>query len=291
MRTVYILLPTYNRVNTVSKFIECLKLQTYSRYELLLIDDASTDNTIRVCTELLPNIHVVHGDGNLWWAGSLQKGIDYLFDILKPEPSDIILMANDDTTFEPDFFECGIRLLDANPRTLILPKWKMLDTGAIKETGAVYDPYSFSFRPSKAGEEINLFTTMCLFLRWSDVVEIGGFYPRLLPHYNSDSEYTYRAYKKGFRLMTTDELLIVPDRTKTGFHKDVFREMGVIEFVSKYFHRRSSSNPFCKISMILLTSPKSRVVQNIFKVLNTVCVDFWMAVKNSFGVNSERSSR
>ncbi len=283
MAAVYILLPTHNRVNTTVKFIKCLKAQTYTDYRLILIDDASTDNTVEACVSLLPDIIIMNGDGNLWWAGSLQKGIDYLRNEICPRADDIIVMANDDTQFEPDFLERGVRLLDVNPRALILPKWKMVDTGEIKETGAVYDSYNFTFRASKPDEEINLFTTMCLFMRWSDVLEIGGFYPRLLPHYNSDSEYTYRAYKKGFRLMTTDELLITPDRTKTGFHKDVFKQMGFFEFVSKYFHRRSSSNPFCKISMILLTSPKTRVPQNIFKVLKTVCMDMWISIKNSIG--------
>lgn len=283
MGVVYILLPTHNRVNTTVKFIECLKSQTYGKYELLLIDDASTDGTVDACVELLPQVHILRGNGDLWWAGSLQKGIEYLRTKIRPKADDIIVMANDDTQFEADFLERGVRLLDVNPRTLILPKWKMGDTGEIKETGAVYDPHNFTFRASKPGEEINLFTTMCLFMRWSDVLEIGGFYPKLLPHYNSDSEYTYRAYTKGFRLMTTDELLIVPDRTKTGFHKDVFKQMGFFEFVSKYFHRRSSSNPFCKISMILLTSPKTKMPQNIFRVLRTVGIDLWISIKNSIG--------
>ena len=86
MDTIYILLPTHNRATVTVRFVDCLKFQTHSKYELILIDDASSDNTIDVCLGLMPRAHVLLGDGNLWWAGSLQKGIEYLDGVLKPRP-------------------------------------------------------------------------------------------------------------------------------------------------------------------------------------------------------------
>ncbi len=278
---IFIILPTHNRINSVARFINCLLAQTYNNYKLIVVDDGSTDKTAEEVMRLIPSATVLFGNGNLWWAGALQKGINFLKDGLKPELTDIVLFANDDTTFDSNFFEKAINILRGNQKTLLLPKWKMDETDRLIETGVFYDPANFTFRYVDNPDEINLFTTMCLFLRWSDILEIGDFYTSFLPHYNSDSEYTYRAHKKGFKLVTRNDFWIMPDRTQTGFHKNDFKNMTILNFIKTYFRRKSSSNPFCKISMILLTSPFGRIIPNIGKVLAVVVKDVVRALNNS----------
>ena len=43
-----IILPTYNRAHMIGKAIESVLAQTYTNWELLIIDDGSTDNTKQV---------------------------------------------------------------------------------------------------------------------------------------------------------------------------------------------------------------------------------------------------
>lgn len=284
---IFIILPVYNRVQTTLQFVVCLKKQTVNNYSLIIVDDGSTDGTAQKITELMDDIVILNGDGNLWWGGSLQKAIDYLKksdNLIKPD--DVILVANDDTAFDVDFFEKAINILNTSDRTLLLPKWKIDDSDILVETGVVYNPKNFTFRYAYEGEEINLFTTMCLFMRWSDMLEIGNFHPVMLPHYNSDSEYTYRAYRKGFKLITRNDFWIIPDRTKTGYHKREFRTMLFGKFIKVYFSRKSSSNPFCKVSMIILTSPLLYVLPNITRVLLTVIKDGYIALVNSVIIKS-----
>lgn len=42
---VSILTPTYNRAYTLPRLYESLKVQTYTVFEWLILDDGSTDNT------------------------------------------------------------------------------------------------------------------------------------------------------------------------------------------------------------------------------------------------------
>ncbi len=99
MSKIYILLPVHNRLEITRRFVHCLESQVYKNYHLLLIDDGSVDGTSQMVSGIVRTLTVINGTGNLWWAGSLQRGIDWLK--RKPaDPNDVILMINDDVQFD-----------------------------------------------------------------------------------------------------------------------------------------------------------------------------------------------
>ena len=115
---LYILLPVHNRRDQTEAFINCLTAQTYRNHHLILIDDGSTDGTAELVQERIPSATILKGQGNWWWAGGLQRGIDWLHKA-SIEDRDIVLMINDDVTFDPYFLEKGAKLLSQHPKTLI----------------------------------------------------------------------------------------------------------------------------------------------------------------------------
>jgi len=48
MSQVSIIIPTHNRANLVGRAIQCVLDQTYRDFELIVVDDASTDGTEEV---------------------------------------------------------------------------------------------------------------------------------------------------------------------------------------------------------------------------------------------------
>ena len=52
---LYILLPVHNRREITKRFVECLKRQTLQDFQLILIDDGSTDDTVKIIKKLIKN--------------------------------------------------------------------------------------------------------------------------------------------------------------------------------------------------------------------------------------------
>ena len=75
---VSIITPMYNSEKFILKTIESIVNQTYSNWELLLIDDGSTDNTIQIVEDFklkYTNIKLFQNPTNLGAAQSRNKGI------------------------------------------------------------------------------------------------------------------------------------------------------------------------------------------------------------------------
>jgi GT2 family glycosyltransferase len=263
MHQVYILLPVHNRKEITRGFVECLKKQSCKNYQLILIDDGSTDGTADMVKEAIPSTVVIQGDGTWWWAGSLQRGIDWLL-VKKTSPDDIVLMINDDVEMGVDFIGNGCKELLQLPYTLLQAKIYCNQSHELIDNGMIFDATKLQFRPPKSGECINCLTTNGLFLRWGDLLKVGNFYPRLLPHYLSDYEFTIRAWKKGMKLVVSEGAIIYWNRETTAPRN--FNQQTFLLFLKSYFSKRSPTNPLYWTFFLLLTNPLRNIPMNLLRV-------------------------
>src|SRR3954466_494295 len=91
---VHVLLPVHNRRAITEEFVNCLQAQCWPKWHLILVDDGSTDGTTELVRARVPSATILEGDGNLWWAGSLQLGYQWL--MRHAADDDIVLIINDD---------------------------------------------------------------------------------------------------------------------------------------------------------------------------------------------------
>jgi GT2 family glycosyltransferase len=259
---VYILLPVHNRRAITEKFIDCLVVQSYSNYHLILIDDGSTDSTGEMVRAKIRNLTILRGEGDWWWAGSLQRGIDWL-KRNGVEDQDVVVFLNDDVIVECDFFKTALRLLDRKAGMLLAQSLNK-NTGVAEETGVEVDWKKLMFKRAVSPDAINCLPTRGLFMRMAELRRVGEFHPRLLPHYLSDYEFTIRAHRMGVHLMTSSELLISCDAETTGFRD--LDGLSMAEFLRRYFSKKSTLNPLYWTTFTLLASPKRFIPWHVLRI-------------------------
>ncbi len=109
MPRVTVLMPTYNVAPYVREAIDSVMQQTYSDFELLVIDDCSTDNTIEVVRSIDdPRIRIVQNEKNVGLAENLNRGLSHI-------TTEYVARMDGDDIAEPLWLEREVAVLDNNP--------------------------------------------------------------------------------------------------------------------------------------------------------------------------------
>lgn len=99
-----VLLACYNRRDLTLRCLRSLQDQHHCVHrdvEVVLVDDASTDGTAQAVAEEFPDVHIVRGDGTLFWARSMEVA-ERTARRLDP---DGVVWLNDDVELESDVID------------------------------------------------------------------------------------------------------------------------------------------------------------------------------------------
>lgn len=108
---VSIILPVYNGEQYLKKSINSVISQTYQNWELLIMDDCSTDSSPDIAKEYCKKesrIHYFRNENNLRLPGNLNRG----FSLAK---GDYLTWTSDDNMYRPTAIEKLLQALQAHP--------------------------------------------------------------------------------------------------------------------------------------------------------------------------------
>ncbi|WP_394900860.1 glycosyltransferase family 2 protein [Bacteroides xylanisolvens] len=110
---VSVIIPNYNYARFLQQRIESVLAQTYTDYEIILLDDASTDDSVSILNHYKTNSRVTHLEINSVNTGSpfaqWQKGISL-------SRGKYIWIAESDDAAESFFLEKAVSVLNQYPR-------------------------------------------------------------------------------------------------------------------------------------------------------------------------------
>lgn len=108
---VSVILPTYNRETFLKCAIESVLSQTYPHYELIVVDDGSTDSTPEILEAYRDRIKVIHQE-NKGVSAARNSGI-------KIASGNYIALLDSDDYWLPEKLNSQIRFFQSQPQALI----------------------------------------------------------------------------------------------------------------------------------------------------------------------------
>ena len=124
---ISVIIPTYNKSYVIENTIKCVLSQTWKKIEILIINDASTDNTNLILEKLNnPRIKVYTNKNNLGVCHSRQIGI-------KKSTSKFICFLDDDDDWSPDHIENLIKTMQRTQSQITISNYKTNINGQLKE--------------------------------------------------------------------------------------------------------------------------------------------------------------
>jgi glycosyltransferase involved in cell wall biosynthesis len=173
---VSVLIPSYNSALFLDETIQSVLNQTFQDYELIIIDDCSSDNTDEVVQKYLHNEKIQYhkNEQNLGLAGNWNKALAYA-------KGDYIKFLMSDDKFHPDLLKKFVDVMDQHPGVSLVTSYR-------EQFGAETEMNAPEFTHLQKGEKI-IYETLkdrnwigeptCVMFRRSNLW-LGDFNPEFL---------------------------------------------------------------------------------------------------------------
>ncbi len=109
MKKVTIVIPNYNGCHFLEGCMEALRAQTCQDFEVLLVDNASSDGSVAYLEAHYPEVRVDVMERNLGFSGGVNYGIMH-------SETPYVILLNNDTEVDPDYVKEMIRAIEKSPK-------------------------------------------------------------------------------------------------------------------------------------------------------------------------------
>lgn len=253
--TIAILVPVFNRLDQTRNCLKILADQNKSAFFsnndifTIIADDGSTDGTSDYVKANYPEIIVLHGNGNLWWSGSMNLGIKYALDKLA---CDFILLWENDIMPLPNYFNNLQSILtERNENQIICSKiYYKVNAAVIFAMGGIFNSRTgykkLIGRQENDAEEfqqakvVDWFCGQGILIHKTVFEKIGYFDEKNFPQYHGDADFALRAKKAGFINIVYPQLKITNDTSTTGISHKKDKNLG--QLLASLTSIRSNTN-------------------------------------------------
>jgi len=208
---IAIVIPNWNGRELLRNCLESIKKNTsHSNYEIVVVDDASTDGSVEMVKKEFPDVRLIRNKENLGFPKACNRGIKYASEKCNP---DYILSQNNDTEIiQNDWLERFIEVAEYDDEIGIVGCKVILPSGELQHAAAWVKPWEWSFvelGDSEKITEVDVIAGQAFLIKREVIEEIGlldeGFSPFLWEEY----DYCARAKKAGYKIVFDPKVTIV----------------------------------------------------------------------------------
>ncbi len=299
--SVFIIILNWNGAEDTINCVRSFRGLRYPNYELVVVDNGSTDSSVNRIKEKFPNITLIETGNNLGYAGGNNAGIRYAIN----KGADYILIVNNDTELiNPNFINDMIDKMEEEPTIGIIGP-KILNPGGKIQDSILFTPtllnsiresllFKFHRRNKKnysIPQQVEAVSGVCWLIR-KEVVEKIGLIDEDYFMYAEEQDFCYRAKKAGWGIMyyPVESILHYKgsnDENKSrNFRQYIYARRNLVLFLKKHFSFLQAvllavlflSSNILKVVIARLTG-KEKDFYNVF-LLSTLLHEFTYILTN-----------
>lgn len=210
MRKVSIIIPNYNGAAYLEDCLESIRHQTYENFEVIVVDDASTDGSAKNAEKKYPEVTFFYHEENSGFCKSCNDGV-------KAADGTYVILLNNDTTVHPDFVKELVRGMKSS-RNIFSVQAKMVskkEPQILDDAGDELCLLGWAFAPGKDGDAEKVTRKRTIFsacggavLYRKDLYESLGGLDEVHFAYFEDVDLGYRARLHGYENIVAPKSIV-----------------------------------------------------------------------------------
>jgi len=228
---VSILISNWNGEEVTDRCIASLLEFTHypnNKFNIIVVDDGSTDNSVKFLRQkYLKRIDLIALENNVGFIKGNNAGIKYIIE--EYDPHYILLLNNDTQAMQKDWLKKLVETAEQDEKIgmvglkLMFPDGRIQWSGRRKESKPlflIFQTISAGFNPGVGKDEkeanyasfigeANTASGACMLVKTELFRKIGLLDERLAPMFGEDVEYSFRAWKSGYKVVYRGDVDII----------------------------------------------------------------------------------
>ena len=224
-----------NRCTDTLDALDSLEKSTYGNHSIIVLDNASTDNSVEFIRKEFPEVEIIQLTENLGYAGNNNVGIEAALE----RGADWVFVLNEDTVLAKDCLEFLIAKGESDPAIGIVgPMVYHFDEPEIIQSaggslGPLWQSHHIGQNEKDIGQyknerDVEWISGCAVLVRRQTIEQIGPLDARFF-YYWEETEWCLRARKNGWRIVHTPQAKL--------WHKGVQRDYQPSPSVTYYSTR------------------------------------------------------
>jgi GT2 family glycosyltransferase len=249
---ISIIIVTYNSIRDIDNCLKSISEQTIQPFEIIVVDNKSTDNTVLHIQTIYPYVHLIINETNDGYGKANNLGVKHAL-------GDYIVILNPDTIASETWLEELVKPLLTEEKIITTSKILTYDGGMINTCGNIIHftglgftrGYGLKSTSYNDYEYVNEVSGCSFAVSKKDFFDIGGFDDQIFL-YHDDIDFSLRAHLKNFKKLYVPNSIVKHDYILSITPKKLFfLEIGRYMILKKYYSPK----------IIFLISPSLLVVE------------------------------
>lgn len=216
--SVVVLVLNWNGRSLLQTCLPPLLDQTYANYRVVLVDNASTDDSVSWVQTNYPQVHIIQNAENLGFSRGMNAG-------LRQISADLVVLLNNDVLVQPNWLVELIRPFHQDPTIGIVGAKLLFPDGTIQHLGAeltypLAHSHHFHYQEPDHNQithlhDVPYVTGASLAVRREVLAKIGLLDEAFHPFYYEEVDFCHRATEAGYRVVVAPQAIATHDESAT----------------------------------------------------------------------------